>query len=559
MLVEYSARIRGIFGPRTLKPDCWIAGVVIWAKQHGLPWWPAVVFRGWAAWRRYGLPMPRPESAKHGKPSSNDDVSSSGLCKGSQLPLPAHGYWIVHFLGQTCTYALLRNDETVMRHFVPPPEGWVSTLNVTNNLLESANCEAIPEQIVRECDETTVGGVQKTEWDVAADKIKEEGEEKTIVEARQVPAKPNQKDTEEPGVEDVGSGAEVREATASNDAVDQKDIEEAVKLEPDGMKDENPQQQGAGCTSQEDQGFVDDGERRTNGGNGPAHGLERAAGGDDEAGCGDELVSAQTREKTEGGGGAEEGASVAVVEGGGDVDMANVHPAGVPLSMEEDVRAGLTSGTERLEEDVTQNAEMVETLKGAHPASSHVADLETGAESDGACMNAGAHVSTAVEVFPNADEEGADVASAQDAAIILDKCQATGELSDEKTVHAQEDGPMTETVDHVSAVCEEEVRNCTLQDSGPKEEKWTQDDAETVFKAASNKDDAEVGNDGHDAGGQDKSEVPISSDHRYTCIPHATHLSTPASTHIRPDAGTSSPVHSSDSVFLVPTCPTTPA
>jgi hypothetical protein len=42
------------------------------------------------------------------------------LCKSTSLPLPAPGYCIVHFLGPVLSYALLRNDETVMRRFAPP-------------------------------------------------------------------------------------------------------------------------------------------------------------------------------------------------------------------------------------------------------------------------------------------------------------------------------------------------------------------------------------------------------------------------------------------------------
>jgi hypothetical protein len=36
----------------------------------------------------------------------------------------------VHFLGPSLSYALLRNDQAVMRLFMPPPEGWVSELGV---------------------------------------------------------------------------------------------------------------------------------------------------------------------------------------------------------------------------------------------------------------------------------------------------------------------------------------------------------------------------------------------------------------------------------------------
>jgi hypothetical protein len=58
-----------------------------------------VVFRSWAAWRRFGLPLPRPETTEELKRRAAAAEYASGLCKKSNLPLPAPGYCIVHFLG----------------------------------------------------------------------------------------------------------------------------------------------------------------------------------------------------------------------------------------------------------------------------------------------------------------------------------------------------------------------------------------------------------------------------------------------------------------------------
>ena len=96
------------------------SGSVVWAKQNGFPWWPATVFRSWAAWQRFGLPLPRPETTDELKQRAANAAYSSGLCKSTSLPLPAPGYYIVHFLGPVLSYALIRNDETVMRRFAPP-------------------------------------------------------------------------------------------------------------------------------------------------------------------------------------------------------------------------------------------------------------------------------------------------------------------------------------------------------------------------------------------------------------------------------------------------------
>ena len=110
--------------PRSLKSLS--SGTVVWAKQDGFPWWPAIVFRGWAAWRRHGLPLPLPESAEELKQrAAKAELASNGICKGTMLPLPAQGYWIVHFLGPQISYALMHNDEGVLRLFTPPPSGWV--------------------------------------------------------------------------------------------------------------------------------------------------------------------------------------------------------------------------------------------------------------------------------------------------------------------------------------------------------------------------------------------------------------------------------------------------
>jgi hypothetical protein len=96
------------------------SGSLVWAKQNGFPWWPATVFRSWAAWQRFGLPLPRPETTDELKQRAANAAYSSGLCKSTSLPLPAPGYYIVHFLGPVLSYALLRNDEAVMRRFAPP-------------------------------------------------------------------------------------------------------------------------------------------------------------------------------------------------------------------------------------------------------------------------------------------------------------------------------------------------------------------------------------------------------------------------------------------------------
>jgi len=92
--------------PKPIKNLC--SGTVIWAKQPGFPWWPAVVFRSWAAWRRFGLPWPRPETTAEQQQRAANAEYSSGLCKSTSLPLPAPGYCIVHFLGPllSCEYAV---------------------------------------------------------------------------------------------------------------------------------------------------------------------------------------------------------------------------------------------------------------------------------------------------------------------------------------------------------------------------------------------------------------------------------------------------------------------
>ena len=81
--------------------------------------WPAVVFRRWAAWRRFGLPLPRCEVTAELKRRTANAEYCSGLCKGTSLPLPAPGFCIVHFLGPSLSYGIVRNDMTVMRLFAP--------------------------------------------------------------------------------------------------------------------------------------------------------------------------------------------------------------------------------------------------------------------------------------------------------------------------------------------------------------------------------------------------------------------------------------------------------
>ena len=77
-------------------------------------WWPAIVFRSWAAWKRFGLPLPRPETKEKLHSAANADYSS-GLYKSTSLPLPAKGHFIVHYLGPSLSYALLRNDQVRVR------------------------------------------------------------------------------------------------------------------------------------------------------------------------------------------------------------------------------------------------------------------------------------------------------------------------------------------------------------------------------------------------------------------------------------------------------------
>ena len=68
------------------------SGTVIWAKQLGFPWWPAVVFRSWTAWRKFGLQVPQPESVQEFKRRlACSDVGSTALCKSTSLPIPAQG------------------------------------------------------------------------------------------------------------------------------------------------------------------------------------------------------------------------------------------------------------------------------------------------------------------------------------------------------------------------------------------------------------------------------------------------------------------------------------
>ena len=84
------------------------SGTVVWVKRAGFPWWPCVVFRSWAAWQRFGLPWPRPETTDELKKRAASSDYASGLCKKTQLPLPAPGFCIVHFLGPllSCEYCV---------------------------------------------------------------------------------------------------------------------------------------------------------------------------------------------------------------------------------------------------------------------------------------------------------------------------------------------------------------------------------------------------------------------------------------------------------------------
>ena len=111
-----SARNRADLCVRPLKGIA--SGTIVWAKQSGFPWWPALVFRSWAAWRRFGLPLPKPETTIEQQQRASTADFAAGLCKSTALPLPAKGYFIVHFLGPSLSYALLRNDQAAMRLFV---------------------------------------------------------------------------------------------------------------------------------------------------------------------------------------------------------------------------------------------------------------------------------------------------------------------------------------------------------------------------------------------------------------------------------------------------------
>ena len=100
-------------------PDIF-SGRVVWAKCDGYPWWPAVVFRSWSAWRRWEIPWPTSPTAKEQRRALNNPNCRSISSRG--LPNPAPGYMILYFHGPRVWYGVLLNDPSRVRYFAHVPK-----------------------------------------------------------------------------------------------------------------------------------------------------------------------------------------------------------------------------------------------------------------------------------------------------------------------------------------------------------------------------------------------------------------------------------------------------